>query len=61
MIISPAYPWLFLSELLLVTGIWILMVELSDEFNSEEYFEELLRAKFLREQNTPKVPAKKVK
>ena len=61
MIISNNYPWLFLSELLLITGLWIIMVELSNEFNSEEYFEELLRAKFLREQNTPKPPTKKNK
>ncbi|MFA5038929.1 MAG: hypothetical protein WC732_04550 [Candidatus Omnitrophota bacterium] len=46
---SSSYPWLFLSELLVIGGVWLLIVELSSQFNSKEYFEEVLRAKILNE------------
>ncbi|MDD5018922.1 MAG: hypothetical protein PHH75_02965 [Candidatus Omnitrophica bacterium] len=47
-----AYPWLFLTELLLIGAIWFIIAELNDGFGKKEYFENSLHDKILRE-NTP--------
>lgn len=51
-------PWLFLSELLLLSGLWLIIVELSSDFKDEQLLKDILHYKTLFEESREKDTSK---
>jgi len=45
--------WLFLSELLLIGAVWLIIVELNDNFRRQDLFERMIRDGILNKSVSP--------